>query len=221
MTINPNGKQQTNPSIRLRIRFAKTAAMRYTSHLDLYRTWERTLRRAGLPLCYTQGFNPHPRVQLAAALPLGMTSSCELIDVWLGENDLSKAEIDTQLKGSVPPGIAIQFLEKVELNAPALQTQVLSAEYTAELLENTPGLVQRIQELLAQSTLPRTRRGKSYDLRPLIESLAIIAHENKPDQLIMRLKAQEGHTGRPEEVLLALDIPPENARLERTNIILA
>jgi radical SAM-linked protein len=221
MTVNPNDKQQTNPAIRLRICFAKTAAMRYTSHLDLYRTWERTLRRAGLPLCYTQGFNPHPRVQLAAALPLGMTSSCELIDVWLGENDLSKAKIDTQLKGSVPPGIAIQSLEWVELHAPALQTQVLSAEYTAQLLENTPDLVARIEDLLAQSTLPRTRREKSYDLRPLIERLEIIQDENTPDQLRMCLKAQEGHTGRPEEVLLALGISPENGRLERTNIILA
>jgi radical SAM-linked protein len=49
--------------------------MRYTGHLDLYRTWERTLRRAGLPLAYSQGFKPHPRIVLACALPLGCTTA--------------------------------------------------------------------------------------------------------------------------------------------------
>ncbi len=59
---------------RLRLTFAKTAAMRYTGHLDLHTTWERTLRRARLPLAYSQGFHPQPKIQLASALPLGFTS---------------------------------------------------------------------------------------------------------------------------------------------------
>ena len=66
--------------IRLRIVFAKTEAMRYTSHLDLHRTWERTIRRANLPLAYSQGYNPHPRINLASALPLGFTSDCEVVE---------------------------------------------------------------------------------------------------------------------------------------------
>jgi radical SAM-linked protein len=69
--------------MRLRITFAKTEAMRFTGHLDLHRTWERCFRRARLPLAYTQGFNPHPRLNLAAALPLGFTSQGEMIDAWL------------------------------------------------------------------------------------------------------------------------------------------
>ena len=62
--------------------------MRFTGHLDLHRAWERTFRRAGLPLAYSQGFNPHPRLNLASALPLGFTSEGEVIDVWL-EQDLA------------------------------------------------------------------------------------------------------------------------------------
>src|SRR3972149_7725894 len=73
---------------RYRITFAITHAMRYVGHLDLLRAWERTLRRAELPLAYTQGFHPHPRIQIAAALPLGCTAAAELMDLWL-EDDLA------------------------------------------------------------------------------------------------------------------------------------
>ncbi|HLE27799.1 MAG TPA: TIGR03936 family radical SAM-associated protein, partial [Anaerolineales bacterium] len=68
---------------RLRLTFAKTAAMKFSGHLDLHKTWERTLRRARLPLAYSQGFNPQPRLQLASALPLGFTSECEVLDAWM------------------------------------------------------------------------------------------------------------------------------------------
>jgi uncharacterized protein (DUF2344 family) len=77
--------QNGKPAVAMRIRaeFAKTEAMRFTSHLDLYRAWERLLRRAGLPLQFSQGYNPRPKLQLAAPLPLGMTSQVEIIDFWL------------------------------------------------------------------------------------------------------------------------------------------
>ncbi len=64
--------------IRYRLRFHKTEAMRFTGHLDLHRALERTIRRSGLPLAYTRGFSPHPRLQLAAALPLGFVSRAEV-----------------------------------------------------------------------------------------------------------------------------------------------
>jgi len=67
--------------MRIRVKFAKTEPMRFTSHLDLYRAWERLLRRADVPLVFSQGYNPRPRIQLAAPLPLGITSNCEIIDI--------------------------------------------------------------------------------------------------------------------------------------------
>ena len=69
--------------IRLRITFAKSEAIKYTSHLDLARAWGRSLRRAGVGLAYSGGFNPRPKLQLAAALPLGHTGAAELLDAWL------------------------------------------------------------------------------------------------------------------------------------------
>ena len=70
---------------RLRITFGKSGALTYTSSLDVAKIWERVLRRAGLPIMYTQGFNTRPRIQLAMPLPLGITSECEILDIALRE----------------------------------------------------------------------------------------------------------------------------------------
>src|SRR3990170_1276370 len=89
---------------RYRITFGKTEAMRFTGHLDLHRTWERTFRRAGVPLAYSEGFNPHPKINIGAALPLGCLSRGDLIDAWL-ERALDPEEIAAALRRSAPPGI--------------------------------------------------------------------------------------------------------------------
>ena len=69
--------------MRIRITFAKQGALRYTGHLDLHKLWERAARRAELPLAYSQGFHPQPKMNIAAALPLGFSSRCEVMDMRL------------------------------------------------------------------------------------------------------------------------------------------
>ena len=101
--------------------------MRYTGHLDLHRAWERTFRRAHLPLAYSQGFHPQPRLNLACALPLGLTSQCELLDAWL-ETPQPVDQVFTALVKAAPPGIQITHIEEITERLPALQTQVTSAE---------------------------------------------------------------------------------------------
>jgi hypothetical protein len=111
----------------------------------------------------------------------------------------------------------------VDEHGPALQTQVVSAEYEVTLLEpvDGPGLVQGISALLGAASLPRERRGKTYDLRPLIESLELLNADGAGGlRLYMRLAAREAATGRPEEVLDVLHIPFETTRIERTRLIL-
>jgi radical SAM-linked protein len=207
-----------NVVTRIRITFAKTEAMRYTSHLDLQHTWERTFRRAELPLAYSQGFTPHARIQLAAALPLGFTSQCERIDVWL-ENNPTIQQIELSLKRAVPPGIQIIDIIEVDLQEPAMQTRLLSAEYIVVLLDPIVNITSRITSLLDQPSLIRTRRGKSYDLRPLIHELHLLSSDDTGRPVLkMYLSAQEGFTGRPEEVLDAMQIPPENTRISRTKL---
>ncbi len=213
--------------MRLRITFSKTGSLRYTGHLDLHTIWERTIRRAGLPLMYTQGFHPGPKIQIASALPLGFIGRCEIVDIWLEgdethSNDLSQFYIG-QIQSFAPPGLSLLSVEKVEENSPALQTQVASAEYEVMFLDSLPvaeipALADKISSLLAAVSLPTERRGKPYDLRPLIESLSFT--EEPPSKLSMRLAAREGATGRPEAVLEALGIPFEATRIERTRLIL-
>jgi radical SAM-linked protein len=225
--------------MRIRITFTKNGALRYIGHLDLHKLWERSTRRANLALMYSQGFHPQPKIQLAAALPLGFSSRCELVDMWVdGEVELDSLAM--RLTKAVPPGLMILKVEGIEEKSPPLQTQVISAEYEVTLFEaragtgayparagtgaypelDLPKLEERIRSTLESVSLPRERRGKAYDLRPLIEGLHIM----KPDdqghtRLWMQLAAREGATGRPEELLDALNLRYEDTRVERCKFL--
>ena len=204
--------------MRLRITFAKTEEMRFTGHLDLHRTWERIFRRAGLPIAYSQGFHPQPRINLASALPLGFTSQAEIADIWL-EEIRPLEQVSEALIQALPPGLTLVDTSSVEMSAPSLQTQVIASEYIVTLLDPVDKLNERLKEVVTAASLPRERRGKKYDLRPLIEELVRIADDKQGRACLkMRLAAQEGATGRPEEVLNALDVAPEAARVHRTRL---
>jgi radical SAM-linked protein len=205
--------------MRLRITFAKTDAMRFTSHLDLHRAWERTIRRAGLPLAYSQGYSPHPHINLASALPLGFTGEQEVIDIWL-ESDLPLSEVLASLTRALPPGLQVSNIQAVDDKAPALQTELQASEYLITFLEAVPDLYKRIQGLLVANQLPRQWRGKPYDLRPLILELKSFPNNDNGQQyLIARLMAREGATGRPEEVISALGISPKITRVQRKYLV--
>ncbi|KXK14608.1 MAG: hypothetical protein UZ14_CFX002001032 [Chloroflexi bacterium OLB14] len=206
--------------MRVRITFTKQNALRYIGHLDLHQLWERTIRRADLPLAYSQGFHPQPKISLAAALPLGFSSRGEVLDMRLKEN-MSVEDISKRLSDNLPVDVKIINIEEVEENLPALQTQVLSASYNVQLTEpvERSELMRRVESLMMSESIIRERRGKQYDLRPLIEMLSVITEANGNVWLKMTLAAREGATGRPEEVLLTLDIEPETTLVERTRLI--
>jgi radical SAM-linked protein len=228
--------------MRLRVTFSKAGPLRYSGHLDLHKTWERTTLRAGLPLAYSQGFHPGPKIQLACALPLGFLGRAELVDLWLEpESEVWRLRIPEVLQAAAPPGLTILAVEEVDAHLPALQTQMASAEYEVTLLDpaDAADLTRRLSAVMEAASLPRQRRGKGYDLRPLIESLTVSPPlpaplgdappgfargasrgEGQGVRVFMRLSAREGATGRPEEVLDALGIPFEATRVERTRLIL-
>lgn len=205
--------------MRIRIVFEKMQEMRYTGHLDLQRAWERTLRRAQLPLAYSKGFNPRPRINLASPLPLGFTGGREILDIWL-EEQLTISEIETRISSSLPPGLAIKQVCEVDLQEPALQTQLEASEYVITFLEPVDDLESQINRLLNSSSIQRVRRGKAYDLRPLVLALELIGKdETDRQQVFTRLSAKEGATGRPEEVVYALDVPPQDIMVQRVALI--
>ncbi|MCZ7553207.1 MAG: TIGR03936 family radical SAM-associated protein [Anaerolineales bacterium] len=205
--------------MRLRISFEKTDLMRFSGHLDLHRAWERLFRRAGIPLAYSQGFNPHPRLNLAAALPLGFTSADEWLDAWI-EQDLPLPQIERALTAACPPGIRILRVAEVEGRLPSLPSEVCACEYQITLLEPAANLEGRLQALLAAESLPRRRRERDYDLRPLIEALSLLEPDAAGRQrLHARLAARAGATGRPEELVEALGVSPDLTRVHRLRTV--
>jgi radical SAM-linked protein len=219
--------------MRIRITFVKQGALRYTGHLDLHKLWERAARRAELPLAYSQGFHPQPKMNMAAALPLGFSSRCEVMDMRL-EQEIPLESLPARLNSTLPSGLQVVEVAQVDDRAPALQTQVLSAEYEVTLTEpiDRTELEQRIESMMGSEAIARERRGKTYDLRPLIEELRVVesdgsralpagVHERTPEvqKIFMKLSARESATGRPEEVLDVLGIAFEGTRIERTRLI--
>jgi radical SAM-linked protein len=209
--------------MRLRITFSKSGMLRYTGHLDLHRLWERTCRRADIPLKYSQGFHPQPRISLGSALPLGFIGKAELIDIKLDE-DRDPESIREKLQNAAPPGLEISSIEIIDPKLPALQTQVESAEYLVEFLDpvDSNKLEEHLLTIIQTESIPRVRKGKNYDLRPLILSMNL---EELPERdnpvLFMRLMAAPGATGRPEEVLAEMSVLPEDSRITRTSLKLS
>jgi radical SAM-linked protein len=218
MTDTADSKQ------RLRIRFAKREQLQYISHLDLTRTWERSFRRARLPLAYSQGFNPRPRFQIAAALPVGVTGQVELLDIWLAE-PMVVGDLVARLQATLPPGLEVLAAEEVDQRQPSLQSQVRAADYRVVLRSQEPieAIFARVQVLLAAPTLPRQRQHKgkwqTYDLRPLIHGIDVQRAEDGTYLLVMHLQASPAGAGRPDEVLDALGLSFVPHTAERTNLV--
>lgn len=204
---------------RVRIHYYKGEALQYIGNLDLHKVWERTFRRARVPLAYSQGFHPQPRMHQACPLPLGFTSQVELLDFWC-DSDESLAELQAKLEKSVQPGIEIQTLTNIPLKSPPLQTIVESSVYDVTLPEDCDlvPIQEKVNQLNAAENCLRDRRGKQYDLRPLIKELTFTP--SRPGNIHMRLMAMPGATGRPEEVLEELGISPFVVDVVRTELTL-
>jgi radical SAM-linked protein len=216
---NHDAPRAEKPQFRYRIRFGKTGPLRYCSLLDLMRVWERAFRRACVPLVYSRGFNPRPKLQIAAGLPLGYSSTCEVLDIWL-EHDLPQpAQALSRLQLLCPPGLSVQSLEPADIRGPALQTLTRLASYQVSLDDtvNRTALVEHLQAFLSQKQIVRERRGKTYDLRPLVKAIDIVPEDPLTLRMVLALSQDQG-TGRPDMILEALGLDPLSARVTRTAI---
>ncbi|MHB1006803.1 MAG: TIGR03936 family radical SAM-associated protein [Chloroflexota bacterium] len=206
---------------RLRFTYTRGADGQYISHLDMARLWERALRRARLPIVYSQGFTPHARISFAAPLAVGVTADAELVDLFLAE-PLAPAEARARLAAQLPPGLALTATTEVDLSAPSVQSQVRAAVYVAEFEEAVPELGERVAALLARDAVPyeRKREGKvkRIDLRPYVEALTV---DDAAGALTLRLKLDNGGSVRPDEVLDALGLGKRPVRLHRACLVLA
>jgi len=210
---------------RLRITFGRGEQVKYITHLDLIRLWERIFRRAGLPLLYSQGFTPHPKIAIAAPLAVGVTSEGELMDVEM-ERRVNTGYCLKRLIPQLPPGIEVLGIQEVSPRLPSLQSTVRFAEYRVRVVteEPLPRLQERIAQIMQANTLPRERlRDKEvrrYDLRPLISNLWIRSFQPGAVILGMLLQTDEHATGRPDEVLAAMGLEEAPRDIHRVRLIL-
>ena len=152
-------------------RLEKGEEIQYISHLDYQRLYQRALRRADLPIAYSQGFNPHPNLAFAMALSLGYTSRGEYLDIAMAE-EIGAEEFQAALNRVLPPGAMVLDACPVAERFPALTSLVERAQYLALPLEPLTDIDKQIGRTLGQDSLvveKKTKSGvKPTDIRPLI-----------------------------------------------------
>lgn len=169
--------------MRIRFRFSKQGRIRFTSQRDVARMWERALRRADLPMAYTEGFNPRPQLSFGLALPTGAESLAEYVDVALDperatDQGIDPATLPDLLDGLLPDGLHVEEAVPVERSKDSLQQMVTSCSWTMRIAGvDRDGLAAMVSALLAADTVPITRERKGReeldDLRPSVLALAV------------------------------------------------
>jgi radical SAM-linked protein len=196
---------------RLRLRFNRGPELKYISHLDIIRLWHRAFRRAGVDLAYSEGFNPHPRIYLASPLPLGVLAESELMDVVLS-SPVTPHSLLAGINRQLPPGITVLQVIGVPLNTSSLQALVRQAEYRVEVsaVISAEEAETRIASLLALESLPwfhqRQDTRREYDLRRNIYDLWLEDSSPAVHTIVMLLRCDSEGTGRPEQVIKALEL---------------
>jgi radical SAM-linked protein len=204
---------------RLRVIFGIGDAIKYISHLDLLRAWERVLRRAGVPLAYSQGFNPHPRIVIAMPLPVGCTGERERVDLFL-DRSLSSSELLAMLAPALPAGISVASAEEAPLKGPALPSMILHAIYEIALDGIAyEAAAARVAELLQQEVLEVEFRRKRFDLRSLVGGLTVNRAQDGVTLRATLLRTQSGRIGRPDVLLEALDLATHARGVHRKEIV--
>ena len=170
--------------MKVRVRFTRLGKVRFTGHRDVARIWERSLRKASVPVAYSAGFSPRPRVSFGLALPTGAESLAEYLDIAVdGEVELEQfAEL---LHASLPPGFAVAAVAGIEKSDPSLQEDVVACAWEIVLRGLTTAEVAgRVTELLAadELLLERERKGERRidDLRPAIVDLSVRDSDDGP-----------------------------------------
>jgi radical SAM-linked protein len=216
--------------MRLRIRFAKHGKVRFTSHRDVARIWERSLRRASLPVAYSEGFSPRPKLSFGLALSTGHESDAEYLDVELDAAAVAEAPLDLdtlphRLTSVLPDGMSVTGVAIVDRRTPSLQQAVTSCTWQIDVTGvDVPTAAGAVARALAADELvvTRERKGRTVtdDLRPLVLSLDVDGpmEAQTPGASGVRLIAELGtqpRAVRVSELLAALDPPLTEQRVVR------
>ena len=217
----PPDQEPARDQRRLRLRFAKAGKIRFTSHRDVARLWERALRRSGLPVAYSQGFVPHPLVSFGLALPTGCESRGEYLDIRLGGSSPGEtpvADLPEALSALLPEGMEVQAAALIADTEGSLQQEVASCDWELEVFGvSSEEMRQRAQTVLAATvlTVSRERKGRPVDddIRPAIRTLAV----NDSDGHLRAELATHPRGVRPSDLVTALGADVVLGRACRTH----
>jgi radical SAM-linked protein len=210
---------------RLRVRFRRGEELKFISHLDIIRLWVRALRRAQVPLSYSEGFSPHPRISLAVPLSVGVTADNEFMDIYL-DRIVSPHWFTDTVNHHLPPGIGILETSPIGESVPSLQSQVRFTQYEVEVNTSKTGeeITVNIRHILSQEDLPwhheRDTGRRNYNLRALIDDIWLIGCQQNTCTLGMKLRCDESGAGRPEQVVYALGFTEYPKSIRRTKLIM-
>lgn len=176
--------------MRLRLRFTKLGKVRFTSHRDVARIWERGLRKAAMPVAVTEGFSPRPRLSFGLALPTGAESIAEYLDVELASGfELDLSDVTDRLTRALPPGFTVTACEALEGRGISLQEDVVATRWELTMVDLSRTEVRHaVERTLAAAMLPleRERKGERRvdDVRSSIEAVDLVdAPEGEPVRL--------------------------------------
>lgn len=204
--------------MRVRLRYTKAGKVRWTSHRDLARMFERAFRRAQLPLAYSGGFAPRPKVSFGLALPTGAESEAEYLDLALVEGtSVDLTGLPARLSEALPVGVEVNAAAAIDDGEPSLQEAVSSCVWRLEVSgTGHDELCEKVADVIAAPTLvvTRTRKGNlvTDDIRPGILALRVVEGVEVECELATQPRAV-----RPGELVRAIDPGLEEAWVRRTN----
>lgn len=209
--------------MRVRVRFTKHGKVRFTSHRDTARIWERVLRKAGIAVAYSEGFSPRPKLHFGLALSTGYESDAEYLDVDLA-TEPTAAEVATfpeRLTAALPPGMQATAADRLAPGSPSLQQAVTCSRWRIEVTDrDSAALAGPVADALGARTLPLTRVRKGVettdDIRPYLAGLRVGEPTVRGVELIAELGTQP-RSLRPAELLRALDPAAEEGLVVRTH----
>jgi radical SAM-linked protein len=195
-----------------RVRFAKTGKMRFLSHHDLMRLFERALRRTGMPLRMTEGYNPHPVIAFPTALGLGIESLDEVLEFEL-QSWISPRQIEKLLGEQLPEGVSVVSAEPFERKR---RSFVDFVEYEALCPDQGAGLDEGVRAFMGRKEFP-IERVSDKGSKPVEIRGYVLAVDRDGDRLFLRIRVTDQGTARPDEVLRAVGVRVDGSvRVKKT-----
>ena len=187
---------------KVRVKFTKGPEVKFISHLDTIRTFERAIRRSGIPIAYSSGYNPRMRLAWGPPLSVGIESSCELVDLFM-ETWVNPGRLKETLAPSFPKGFDIIEAEIADAKGPSLDTYLNRAEYSVLIQSGqAEQLRHKAEEILKRENIDVEKKGKIVNKRPMLHGIKVM---EDPLRIEMTLQVGASGTLKPKEVTQLLD----------------